>query len=241
MYVTVFAQVENHNTKSADWIAPVSRFSISMCFGLAAAVCLDESVDCCCAEAENDDRYNCIADVCESLLPDLVAETDCLECAPETVEEVLAKSCEPDHVKNYHPTVLECSVEQEVSLLRQIKTDTGATFTSTSIMLFDREIGARTPDFENYRVSEKITSIAQIGIPIFTVERTYYEQNITTQSITCEQAMEEVKPHLLQQLDDMLPVEASDISFYLDETKNGVLIGVSAVTSEDIALFKAKE
>ena len=114
MYLTVFGQVEDHNTKSADWIAPVSRSSVSMCFGLAAAVCLDETVDCCCAEAENDDCYNCIADVSESLLPDLVAETDCLECAPETVEEVLAESCEPDHVYNYHPSALECCVEKLV-------------------------------------------------------------------------------------------------------------------------------
>ena len=120
MYLTVFGQVEDHNTKSADWIAPVSRFLISVCFGLAAAVCLDESVDCCCAEAENDDRYNCIADVCESLLPDLVAETDCLECAPETVAEVKTESYEPYDVDNYHPPVLECLVEEEVRILSML-------------------------------------------------------------------------------------------------------------------------
>ena len=113
MYLTVFGQVEDHNTKSADWIAPVSRFLISVCFGLAAA-CLDESVDCCCAEAENDDRYNCIADVCKSLLPDLVAETDCLECAPETVAEVKTESYEPYDVENNYPKLLESDVKKYI-------------------------------------------------------------------------------------------------------------------------------
>jgi hypothetical protein len=46
---------------------------------LAAAVCVAECVDCSSAETENDDRYNNVSDVEESLLPVLVAETDSLE------------------------------------------------------------------------------------------------------------------------------------------------------------------
>ena len=78
------------------------------------AVSLKECVYCYCREAENDDSYEDLTEAVESLLPDLVAETDCLECAPETVEEVLTESCEPDHVYNYHPAVLECCVEKLV-------------------------------------------------------------------------------------------------------------------------------
>ena len=94
----------------------VSSFVIVMSRGLAAeaSVRLEECVYSCCAEAENDDSNYSIADVSESLLPDLVAETDCLECAPETVAKVKTESYEPYDVDNYHPPVLECLVEEEV-------------------------------------------------------------------------------------------------------------------------------
>ena len=84
--------------------------------GLAAAY-LEEGVDCCCAEAENDDGNYCIADVSESLLPYLVAETDSLECAPQTVAKVKTESYEPYDVNHNHPLVLECLVEEEVRVL----------------------------------------------------------------------------------------------------------------------------
>ena len=87
------------------------------CLAASAAVSMAECVDCSCAETENDDCYNCIADVSESLLPDLVAETDCLECAPETVAKVKTESYEPYDVNHNHPPVLECLVEEEVRVL----------------------------------------------------------------------------------------------------------------------------
>ena len=86
-------------------------------FGLAAAVCLNETVYSCYAESENDDSYYYIADVSKSLLPDLVAETYSLECAPETVAKVKTKSYEPYDVKYNYPPVLECLVEEEVRVL----------------------------------------------------------------------------------------------------------------------------
>ena len=87
------------------------------CLAASAAVSMAECVDCSCAETENDDCNNSIADVSKSLLPDLVAETDCLECAPETVAEVKTESYEPYDVDNYHPPVLECLVKKEVRIL----------------------------------------------------------------------------------------------------------------------------
>ena len=89
------------------------------CLAAAAAtakktVCLKVSVNSNNREAENDDRNECVADVHESLLPDLVAQTHCLECAPETVAKVKAESYEPNDVENYNPKVLECLVKKEV-------------------------------------------------------------------------------------------------------------------------------
>ena len=87
------------------------------CLAASAAVSMAECVDCSCAETENDDCNNSIADVSKSLFPDLVAETDCLECAPETVAEVKTESYEPNYVDNYHPPVLECLIEKCVRIL----------------------------------------------------------------------------------------------------------------------------
>ena len=89
------------------------------CLAAAAAtakktICLKECVDSNNREAENDDRNECVADVHESLLPDLVAQTHCLECAPETVTKVKAESYEPNDVENYNPKALECLVKKEV-------------------------------------------------------------------------------------------------------------------------------
>ena len=61
----------------------------------ASAVCLNVSVYSHSDEAENDDCYESVSDVGESLLPDLVAQTDCLECAPETVAKVESECAEP--------------------------------------------------------------------------------------------------------------------------------------------------
>ena len=80
-------------------------------------VSLAVSVDCYNCETENDDRYKSIADISESLFPDLVAQTHCLECTPETVAEVKTESYEPYDVDNYHPPVLECLVEKEIRIL----------------------------------------------------------------------------------------------------------------------------
>ena len=68
-------------------------------------------------EAENDDCYEYITDSIESLLPNLVAQTDCLECAPETVAKVKAKSYEPNDVENDYPPVLECCLKKLVRIL----------------------------------------------------------------------------------------------------------------------------
>ena len=89
------------------------------CLAAAAAtakktVCLKVSVNSNNREAENDDRNECVTDVHESLLPDLVAQTHCLECAPETVAKVKAESYEPSDVENYNPKALECLVKKEV-------------------------------------------------------------------------------------------------------------------------------
>ena len=96
-----------------------NRGFMSMGSGLAAAaadqaVCLSESVDCNSAEAENDNCYEYVTDDVKSLLPDLVAHTDSLECAPESVCEVVSECYEPYDVNEYHPPVLECLVEEEV-------------------------------------------------------------------------------------------------------------------------------
>ena len=89
------------------------------CLAAAAAtakktVCLKVSVNSYNREAENDNRNECVTDVHESLLPDLVAQTHCLECAPETVAKVKAESYEPSDVENYNPKALECLVKKEV-------------------------------------------------------------------------------------------------------------------------------
>ena len=68
------------------------NYYVSILLAAAAAwdqaVCLSECVYGNCAETENDNCHEDVADDVESLLPDLVAKTDCLECAPETVSEV---------------------------------------------------------------------------------------------------------------------------------------------------------
>ena len=78
------------------------------------AVCLSECVNCNSAEAENDNSYENITDVSEPLLPLLVAKTDSLECAPETMAKVKTEGYEPYDVDCYHPPVLECKVEKNV-------------------------------------------------------------------------------------------------------------------------------
>ena len=92
------------------------------CLAAAAAtakktVCLKVSVNSYNREAENDNRNECVTDVHESLLPDLVAQTHCLECAPETVAKVKTKSYKPYDVENYYPEILECCLEKLVRIL----------------------------------------------------------------------------------------------------------------------------
>jgi hypothetical protein len=78
------------------------------------SVSLAVTVDSYDREAKNDDCNNDIADPCESLLPDLVAESDALECAPEAVAEVKAESSEPNNIDDHHPKILECVVKKDV-------------------------------------------------------------------------------------------------------------------------------
>ena len=95
-------------------------FIVAICLLLAATaatVCLEECVYCNNRESENDDSYEYLTDDGESLLPYLIAHTDCLECAPEAVSKVEAESSEPYYVDDYHPTVLECKVEKLVWVL----------------------------------------------------------------------------------------------------------------------------
>ena len=81
---------------------------------LEKAVSLSECVESDSAEAENYNSDKKVSDDIESLLPDLVAHSDCLERAPETVSEVEAEGAEPYDVDKHHPPVSECLVEQEV-------------------------------------------------------------------------------------------------------------------------------
>ena len=84
------------------------------------AVCVETCIDCNCCKAENDDSNYNIADVHESLLPNLVAHSDALECAPETMAEVETESSEPNEV-NYNPNpVSECRVEENVWILSMV-------------------------------------------------------------------------------------------------------------------------
>ena len=95
------------------------------CLAAAAAtakktVCLKISVNSHYREAENDKCYESITDEVKSLLPDLVAHTDSLECAPETVAEVKTECYEPNDVKCYNPPVLECLVKKEVRVFSML-------------------------------------------------------------------------------------------------------------------------
>ena len=77
-------------------------------------VCLKECVYCNSCKSEDDDSYEDVTDDVKSLLPDLVAHSDSLESAPETVCKVESEGTEPYDVDEYHPPVLECCVEQEI-------------------------------------------------------------------------------------------------------------------------------
>lgn len=68
-------------------------------------------------ESEDYDGCEDVAEYLESLLPDAVAETHCLECAPETVCKVEAERSEPYDIKESHPPCSECRVEQFVRVL----------------------------------------------------------------------------------------------------------------------------
>lgn len=67
------------------------------------SVSVEVCIDCNSDEAENNNTYEYDTNTCKSLLPNLVAETKCLECAPESVCKVESKCNEPDDVKDYHP------------------------------------------------------------------------------------------------------------------------------------------
>lgn len=118
MHLTVFGQVEDHNTKSADWIAPVSRFCLSLSFLEDAswdnAVSNEITYDSCNYKTYAEESCKSVAEQHKSFLPYLVAPTDCLECAPETVCKVEPESCEPYDVDEYHPDVTECELHESV-------------------------------------------------------------------------------------------------------------------------------
>ncbi len=68
-------------------------------------------------ESEDYDGCEDVAEYLESLLPDAVAESHCLERAPETVCEVEAERSEPYDVEESHPPCSECCVEKLVRVL----------------------------------------------------------------------------------------------------------------------------
>ena len=100
-------------TKKDDSIEP-SFFVLFLDLLADDSVSVEASVYSNCREAENDYCYECIADIGESLLPVLVAETHALECAPETVAEVKTESYEPYDVNNNPDPAAECGVEEVV-------------------------------------------------------------------------------------------------------------------------------
>ena len=78
------------------------------------AVCNEVCYYCCYSEAYEDEGCKCLSDDLESLLPNLVAPSDGLECAPESVSEVEPESCEPSDVDDHHPYASECLLKEEV-------------------------------------------------------------------------------------------------------------------------------
>lgn len=131
------------------------------------------------------------------------------------------------------------SAEKEISLIREKRMDTDEVFISRSIMIFGKEFGGEAPEFENYRVIQRVSPIAKMGIPIYRVERKYIKQEISWYTITPEQGLEEYKQELEQEMEGM--VQDAELSYYCMQTENGAIVGVSAVKLEDIGEFKPYE
>ncbi len=131
------------------------------------------------------------------------------------------------------------SAEKEVSLTREVRTPTGRTFSQKSVCIMQTEYGAAAPPFEHYSVTEIKKPLASMGIPIFAVERIYTEETVSAEKITPEQALSEHKEELEKEIKSILPdCQVLEISFYVSEAGDGAIVGASAVTLEDIGVFK---
>ena len=93
----------------------ICRFELA---ASAAARCsLKVCVNSNCDESEDDYCNEEITDIGKSLFPNLVAETEALECAPETMAKVKAESYEPYDIDGCHPPSLECCVKKLVRIM----------------------------------------------------------------------------------------------------------------------------
>ena len=132
------------------------------------------------------------------------------------------------------------SAEKEVSLKREVRTQTGNTVTHKSLCILNTELDKKAPPFKHYSLTEIKKPIASIGIPIYTVERIYKEETVSWEDITPDQALQQYKAELEAELKDILPCEPIEISFYSSPTDNGAIVGVNAVTLEDIGVFVSR-
>ncbi|MBR3750626.1 MAG: sporulation protein YqfD [Clostridia bacterium] len=131
------------------------------------------------------------------------------------------------------------SLEREISLTREKRTDTGEVFITSGIRIFDGEFGMEMPEFEDFRIEERIEPVSRIGVPIYRVERRYIRQQVITYSVTAEQGLEECREELENEMKQTAP--DAELSFYCQETENGAIVGISAVREEDIGVFKSSE
>ena len=81
-------------------------------------VCNQVCYNSCNCKKYEEESCKCLTSAHESVLPNLVAPSDCLKSAPETVSEVEPESCEPYDVKNYHPKRLECDLKELIAFFR---------------------------------------------------------------------------------------------------------------------------
>lgn len=132
--------------------------------------------------------------------------------------------------------------EETVPLTKEVRERTGRATTVSRIVLMDQAFGDTASPYAEYSEEVVRRPISGLGVPLYVEEVTYYEETVSTVSLTPEEALEDAKERLVENLLPTLPDgELMNITFSVTECEEGAIVSSCAVQMERIEIFSAQD
>lgn len=133
------------------------------------------------------------------------------------------------------------SLQETVPLTRQVRTPTGRTAHYRRVVIMGRSFGGGEVPFEHYSTESRICKVMNMGLPVYVEHITYSEEAVSYVTLTPQEALEENRDRMEQELRSTLPrcdVLAINCSA-AREGEDGAVLEICAEVMERIEVFRA--